>query len=119
MSRRTERVGEELRAELARLMAREVTDPRVTLVTLTRVDVAPDFSNALVFWSHMTAQTEAELAQVEAGLASATGFLRHGLARALALRRIPQLHFRHDPSLALGQETLSLLRDLGDGEAGE
>ena len=51
MSRRTERVGEEIRAELARLLREEVADPRIGLVTLTRVDLAPDFGNARVFWS--------------------------------------------------------------------
>ena len=44
MSRRSERVGEEIRGELARLLREEVADPRIGLVTLTRVDVAPDLS---------------------------------------------------------------------------
>ena len=51
VSRRTERIGEQLREELAGLIRREVTDPRVVPITLTRVDVAPDLSHALVFWS--------------------------------------------------------------------
>jgi ribosome-binding factor A len=46
VTRRTERVGEQIRDVLARLLREEVTDPRIGLVTLTRVDVAPDFSNA-------------------------------------------------------------------------
>ena len=51
MSRRTERVSEQVRAELARLLREEVSDPRIGLVTLTRVDVSADFGNANVFWS--------------------------------------------------------------------
>jgi ribosome-binding factor A len=51
VTRRTERIAGELLAELARLLREEVTDPRVGLVTLTRIDVAPDLTQALVLWS--------------------------------------------------------------------
>jgi ribosome-binding factor A len=113
MSRRTERVASELRALLARLLREEVSDPRVGLVTLTRVDVAPDFSHALVFWSALGARGAADPEACEAGLASAAPFLRRRAARELATRRMPELRFRYDPSLAQGQETLDLLRELG------
>ena len=53
MSRRTERIAEQLRAEISQLLRREVSDPRIGLVTLTRVDVAPDLSNAVVYYSVM------------------------------------------------------------------
>lgn len=120
MTRRTERIGEQLRGELARLLREEVTDPRIGLVTLTRVDVAPDLHNARVFWSALRAadgrdpreDAEGETAE---GLASAAGFLRRRLAKLLHLKRVPELRFVHDPSLALGSETLNLIRELGDG----
>ena len=51
MSRRTERVGAQLLEEISRVLRAEVTDPRVSLVTLTRIDVSPDLSHALVYWS--------------------------------------------------------------------
>jgi ribosome-binding factor A len=117
LSRRTERVGETVRAELARLLREEVTDPRIGLVTLTRVDVAPDLGNARVYWSVVArAGEDAEEAarRAEAGLASAAGFLRRRLADALTTRRTPELRFRHDPSLALGDHTLAVLRELRD-----
>jgi ribosome-binding factor A len=117
LSRRTERVGEQIRGELARLLREEVTDPRIGLVSLTRVDVAPDLGNARVYWSRIAAGRPSPegLAECEAGLASAAGFLRRRLARILELRRIPELRFVHDPSLALGARTLELLKDLRDG----
>ncbi|MGH7338066.1 MAG: ribosome-binding factor A, partial [Myxococcota bacterium] len=69
MTRRTERVAGELLAELARLLREEVTDPRVGLVTLTRIDVAPDLSHALVFWSAFDAAPgEDRLEEHQAGL---------------------------------------------------
>jgi ribosome-binding factor A len=112
VTRRTERVASELRALLARLLREEVTDPRIGLVTLTRVDVAPDFSHALVFWSALAERGEADPAECEAGLASAAPFLRRRAARELGTRRMPELRFRYDPSLSRGQETLDLLREL-------
>ena len=118
MSRRTERIGEQIRAELARLLREEVTDPRIGLVTLTRVDVAPDLGNAKIYWSRVGQRGEDDAAdelRAGEGLASAAGFLRRKLARALPLKRVPELRFRRDPSLVLGSETLTLLRELRDG----
>jgi len=117
VSRRTERIGEQIRAELARLLREEVTDPRIGLVTLTRVDVSPDLRNARVWWSRVASSDEdAEQGdlQVEAGLESAARFLRRRLAQLLPTKRVPELRFRHDPSLALGAQTLALIQELAD-----
>ena len=114
MTRRTERVGEQIREELARVLREDATDPRLALVTLTRVDVAPDLSQALVFWSAMEAKGTPSVEEAAAGLDRAAAFLRRRLAEALPLRRMPSLHFRHDPSLALGARTLALLHEIED-----
>jgi len=117
MSRRTLRIAEQLRGEIARVLRDDVTDPRVRLVTLTRVDVAPDLSNALVFWSTLDSDSEDALENIAAGLESAAGFVRGRLADTLPLRRVPALSFRYDPSLMLGDRTLGILKTLGDDEA--
>lgn len=114
MSRRTERISSTLVEELSRLLREEVTDPRIGLVTLIRVDVAPDLSNALVHYSAMGTQDEQELARIDEGLASAAPFLRRRAARVLPLKRMPELRFRYDPSLFLGSRTLGLLREIAD-----
>lgn len=116
MSRRTERIASQLMAELARLLRQEVTDPRVGLVTLTRIDVAPDLSHAMVYWSGLDAGAgdPDRLEEQEAGLASAASFLRRRAARELPLKRMPELRFRYDPSLVLGTRTLSVLREVAD-----
>ena len=85
MTRRTERVAEVVREEVARLLRSEVQDPRLRLVTLTRVDVAPDLSHALCFWSVLE-DDEERLAQVQAGLDRAASFLRARVASELPLR---------------------------------
>jgi ribosome-binding factor A len=118
VTRRTERIGEQIRGELARLLRQEVTDPRIGLVTLTRIDVAPDLSHAKVYWSSLdsvphgragVAHADSETAK---GLASAAGFLRSQLARVLATKRVPELRFAHDDALETGAETLRLLKEI-------
>jgi ribosome-binding factor A len=112
VSRRTERISEEIRAEVARLLREEVTDPRIGLVTLVRVDVAPDLSNARVFWSAIDAREGEALETAGRGLRSAAGFLRKRLASVLPTKRVPELRFEHDPSLAAGSKMLSLMAEL-------
>jgi len=114
MSRRTERVGEQLRSEIARILREESNDPRTRLVTLTRVDVAPDLSHALVFWSALDIRDATSSEDTQRALESAASFVRRHLAQSLSLRRIPALRFRYDASLVLGDQTLSLLRSLAD-----
>lgn len=117
MARRTERIAEQLRSEIARVLTVEATDPRIRLVTLTRVDVAPDLSRAVVFWSTIETGNAESVEQVGAGLRSAASFVRSRLAQVLPLRRIPELHFRFDPSLVRGDEMLALLKRLSSDRA--
>jgi ribosome-binding factor A len=118
VSRRTQRVAEQLRAEIARVLREEVTDPRIGLVTLTRVDVSPDLANALVFWSALGVEgaDSSERERIAEGLESACSFVRRRVAEALPLRRVPALAFRFDPSLCEGTRTLALLGELSDDE---
>lgn len=112
MSRRTDRVAELIRAELAGALRAHVSDPRVALVTVTRVEVSPDLRNATVFWSRMDTRNSPPVEETAAGLARAAAYLRRRLAKELPLKRVPALEFRHDPSLALGDQTLAALREL-------
>lgn len=113
MSIRSERIGEQIREELSRLLRDELGDPRVGLVSLTRVQVAPDLSTASVYWSPLQVDADEEAVErLRAGLESAAGFLRRRLAAELSLRRTPELLFRHDRSIEEGTRTLALLREL-------
>lgn len=114
MSIRIERVSEQVRAELARLLREETSDPRIGMLTLTRVKVSPDFSTALVFWSPLDVAGETDIAEVGKGLASAAGFLRGRIGSLLQLRRTPELSFRFDKSIQEGARVLTLLRALPD-----
>ncbi len=94
------------------MLREDATDPRLRLVSLTRVDVAPDLTQALVFWSVMEGQGAPSVDEAQTALSGAAAYLRRLLARELRLRRMPSLEFRYDPSLALGARTLSLLHEI-------
>lgn len=112
MSVRSERIAEQIRAELDQLLRQETSDPRVGLLTLTRVKLSPDLGSAIVFWSPLAACDVCDLDEIAAGLESATSFLRGRLAKRMSLRRMPGLAFRYDPSIKHGAEMLTLLREL-------
>lgn len=94
---RRERVGEELKRELGRLIATQVKDPRVSLVTITDVDVSPDLKHAKVYVGtfDVTAPVENPAQAIE-GLRAASGFLKTQLGKRLRLRVMPELRFIED-----------------------
>ncbi len=108
--RRPEQVAEIVRQVLAEAIGREVRDPRVGFVTLSRVDVSGDLSHAQVFV--MAQGDEAERLRALEGLQSAAGFLRGKVAKALATRTIPELHFELDRGLEHAARINAMLADL-------
>jgi ribosome-binding factor A len=94
--RRPEQVGEVIRQVIAEALTREVRDPRIGLVTLTRVETSPDLSHARIFVAFHRDSSETDLEPALVGLRSAAGFLRGKVARALSTRITPELHFDLD-----------------------
>ena len=92
------------------MLAGELKDPRLAaaLVTVTEVRVSPDLRHARIFVSVMG--TQAERASTLAGLAAATGYVRHELSERLSLRRSPEIHFVADSSEEYSQRIEGLLR---------
>ena len=103
---RPERVADQLRVELAQLLSREVHDPGVGFVTLTRVQVTPDLHIARVYYTALGNQ-EARHATSRA-LDRAAPFLRRHIGSRLRLRRVPELTFIYDDSIA-GQDRMEQL----------
>ena len=118
--RRVDRVNQLLLEELARLLRREVNDPRVSRVTLTGVESTPDLRHATVYVRTLGDETPVEEA-IE-GLRSAEGFLRGTLGRELHIRRIPELTFEVDRTLERARRIEHLLDEVipeGDDDGGE
>lgn len=113
---RPDRVGEEIRHELSDLLSRgAVHDPGIGFITLTRVKVSPDLQMARVFYTSMGDET-ARRATAQA-LERATPFLRRQIGGRLRLRRVPELEFRFDESIANQDRIEQILRDLHEQEA--
>jgi ribosome-binding factor A len=105
---RPERVADQIRAELASLLAREVHDPGVGFVTLTRVRVSPDLQQAHVYYTSLG--DEKSRRNTERALGRAAGFLRRQIGTRLRLKRTPELTFHYDESIA-GQDRIEQLLD--------
>jgi ribosome-binding factor A len=106
---RHERIAEEIRHELAGMVAGELKDPRVAgLVTVTEVRVSPDMRHARIYVS--VQGTEDEHESTLAGLSAAAGFIRRELTLRLQLRRSPEMHFVLDQSGPQGERIEELLR---------
>jgi ribosome-binding factor A len=109
-SRRQEQVAETVRQVIADALVSEVRDPRVGFVTVTGVSVSSDLSHALVRVSVMGEDADKEKALE--GLASAAGYLRAKLTKALRTRTVPELRFELDRGLEHAARIEELLADL-------
>jgi ribosome-binding factor A len=94
---RPDRVGEEIRHELATLLSRHVHDPGIGFVTLTQVKVSPDLQLARVFYTMLG--DAAKRKDTERALIRATPFLRRQIGARIRLRRVPELRFEFDQSV--------------------
>ncbi len=109
-SRRVQRLNAQLQREISELLRRQVRDPRVTAVTVTRVGVTPDLSVARVFIR--TLNGRAGTAEALEGLNAANAFLRRALSGILTLRRVPELTFMEDRSLEQSMRIEELLTEV-------
>jgi ribosome-binding factor A len=113
MSRRTGRVGDQIRAELSDLLLRHVQDPRVRLASVTDVEVSPDLRRAAVKVS-VLGEEEQRLETIEA-LRHARGYLRTELAHRMRTRVTPELVFELDRGAEYSQRISEILESLDDG----
>mgnify|MGYP006368471687 FL=1 len=86
------KVADQIQRDLTELIARELKDPRVGMVTLQGVEVTPDYAHAKVFFSLLIGDP----VETQAALNQAAGFLRNGLFKRLHIHTVPTLHFVFD-----------------------
>ena len=128
MSPRSQRVADQIRREIANLIQMEVSDPRVGMISVLRVEVSKDFAYAKVYVTVLNSMTDTaelnastltepgKLDQLEIdenlkALNKAAGYLRSMLAKRLTIRTVPKLKFFYDGSVAKGQRLSSLIDD--------
>lgn len=106
-SYRQARLAEFLRDEISTIIQRELRDPRVGFVSVTRVELSPDLRHARVYVSVYGSPEEQE--EALRALQGAAGFIRRLIAPHLHTRHIPELHFKLDRSLEHAEQVARLL----------
>ncbi|MBA3373277.1 MAG: 30S ribosome-binding factor RbfA [Actinomycetota bacterium] len=107
-SPRMRRINEAVKEVLATRLV-DLKDPRLGFLTVTEVRTTPDLANADVYYTVLPDDDESRSATAE-GLRSASSLLRRELGVHLRTRRVPDLHFTHDPVPAQGRRIETLLR---------
>ena len=109
--KRSQRVSDLIREEVADIIMYKLKDPRVGFVTVTGVDLSPDLKNAKIFVSIL--KEEEREATLDA-LTSSKAFMRAILAKRLKMKFIPHLDFRLDSSIEYGFKIDKLLKEVRD-----
>lgn len=112
--KRADRVSELVRHEISEILLRDVKDPRIETVTVTRVKITDDLRSARVYFGVLdkTAQVE----KIEAALGQASSFVHKLLARRLRLKNTPKLVFEFDKNLDYSFHISEILKSLGNEE---
>ena len=110
---RASRVGDQIRAELAELLGREVHDPGIGFLTITHVKVSADLQLARVFYT--TIGDDKARKDSARALQRATPFLRRHVGRRLQLKRVPELTWMFDESIEKHDRIERILQELNSG----
>jgi ribosome-binding factor A len=104
-------VGELLQQEISYLFTREMKDPRLEWVTVTRVEITDDLKHARIYISAY--QQDSNRMETLRALKGATGFIRGQLGKKLKLKQVPQLIFKIDDSAEYSIKISKMLKELG------
>jgi ribosome-binding factor A len=115
--KRSTRVGDEILKCTAGLLMQKVKDPRVNGITLTGVHISGDLKNASIYFSLIGSDEDVKRAQ--AGLDSARGFIKREIGLCVKLKNVPEIVFRHDPTLETGNRLEKLFQKIRTEDSGE
>jgi ribosome-binding factor A len=113
-SRRPQRLGQQIQHEISLILSRDMKDRRVGFVTVTGVDLSPDYRHARVFVSAFGSEKERE-GSLEA-LNRAAGWIRRELGQRIRTKFLPEIVFREDSSREYGSRIDELLEEIHHGE---
>ena len=101
-----------MREEISDILLKDLKDPRIGFVTITKVAVSDDLRQAKVYYSVFGGEQEKE--DSFQGLESATGYIKRELGRRMRLKYMPEITFLFDDSLEYGAHIEELLRGVKD-----
>ncbi|MDS9470625.1 30S ribosome-binding factor RbfA [Sporosarcina pasteurii] len=107
MSKRVNRIAEQMKKELGEIIIQKVKDPRIGFVTVTDVEVTGDLQNAIIFISVLGSDKEKE--ETLKGLNKAKGFIRTEVGSRIRFRKVPEIDFEFDESIEYGNRIETLL----------
>ena len=108
--KRSTRVADAIRIELALLLLHKVRDPKINSVTISRVEVSDDLKYAKVYYTVFGEGKE--IKEADAGLQRARGFMRSHLAKTLNMRYTPELQFRYDRTAEKVKEIEKIFQEI-------
>ena len=117
--KRTDRVADYLRRELASLIQLEMRDPRVAMVSITEVTVSKDLGHARVYFTVLGKDSAEEAKPVADALNRAAGFLRSQLSKDSSMRSVPALRFEFDASVGRGRHMEELIEKAVASDQGD
>ncbi|MEK6682820.1 MAG: 30S ribosome-binding factor RbfA [Nitrospirota bacterium] len=112
--KRSDRLGGQIKEEIADIIMRKIHDPRIGFVTVTHVDLSDDLKNAKVYVSILDDSKDKK--ETLNGLLSAAGYVRAELKKRLSIRFIPELIFKIDDSVKDGIRMVRILDELEEKE---
>jgi len=108
--KRAVRVGDHLLREVADVLVKKVNDPRVKGATFTGIQLSNDLKHATVYYSVMG--DKADILEAQAGLDSAKGFIKREAGHRIDLKYMPEIIFKHDPTLEQGNYMEKLFKKI-------
>jgi len=95
------------------IILKEINDPKIKDVVLTKIDVTKDLSLAKVYFS---TYNKGAKKGIEQGLNRSAGFIRHCILKGLSMKKVPNLRFIYDDSGDYGQKIDNLLNKVNHGQ---
>lgn len=117
MAYRKEKLEELIKRKTADFILKEIKDPRVGFVSVTKVELSSDFSLAKVSVSVLGEPKD--IRKSFEGLNSAAGYIQHYLGKEISIRHVPKIEFHLDSSISEGVRMVDLINNLNGSAADE
>jgi ribosome-binding factor A len=110
MSARVERIASLIKREIADILRKRANDTRIGFITLTKVTVTKDLSQAFVYYSEIGSEEAKK--KTKLGLQSSTKFIKGEVGKALHTKTVPELHFKYDDSLEKAAQLIDRINEI-------
>ena len=117
--RRLARLSQQIKQRLAQVLQREIADPKMGMVTITRVELDSEFTQCKAYWSVLAGSDQEERAKRDstAALNRARGFCQREMAKVLHTRLVPHLHFLFDEGISAATRMNKILAEISDSSS--